>query len=124
MKRHLSITILLTMLMSMVGAKAFAYDVAAVNDDGVVIYYYLSWNSNQQAYELSVTSYDKLGSTNKYSGYVAIPESAVYQGKACPVTSIDDMDYCAGIGEKCVSLQRRLLMYKEIEQSDIKNFER
>lgn len=28
MKRHLSITILLTMLMSMVGAKAFAYDVA------------------------------------------------------------------------------------------------
>lgn len=39
MKRHLSITILLTMLMSMVGAKAFAYDVAAVNDDGVVIYY-------------------------------------------------------------------------------------
>ena len=93
MKRHLSITILLTMLMSMVGAKAFAYDVAAVNDDGVVIYYYLSWNSNQQAYELSVTSYDKLGSTNKYAGYVAIPESAVYQGKACPVTSIGDMAF-------------------------------
>ena len=93
MKRHLSITILLTMLMSMVGAKAFSYDVAAVNDDGVVIYYYLSWNSNQQAYELSVTSYDKLGSTNKYSGYVAIPESAVYQGKACPVTSIGDMAF-------------------------------
>ena len=102
MKGHLSITILLTMLMSMVGAKAFAYDVAAVNDDGVVIYYYLSWNSNQQAYELSVTSYDKLGSTNKYSGYVAIPESAVYQGKACPVTSIGDGLLCGNWRKMCI----------------------
>ena len=38
MKQSL-ITILLTMLMSMVGAKAFAHDVSARNDDGKMIYY-------------------------------------------------------------------------------------
>ena len=94
MKRQISITILLTMLMSLVGTKAFAHDVAAINDDGVTIYYYLEWNKNKQKYELSVTSYDKSESdVNKYAGNVVIPESAVYKGISYPVTSIGSMAF-------------------------------
>ena len=94
MKRQISITILLTMLMSLVGTKAFAHDVAATNDDGVTIYYYLEWNKNKQKYELSVTSYDNPESDiNKYAGNVVIPESAVYKGISYPVTSIGSMAF-------------------------------
>ena len=94
MKRQISITILLTLLMSMVGTKAFAHDVAAINDDGVTIYYYLEWNKNKQKYELSVTFYDNPESDiNKYAGNVVIPESAVYKGISYPVTSIGSMAF-------------------------------
>ena len=94
MKRQISITILLTLLMSMVGTKVFAHDVAAINDDGVTIYYYLEWNKNKQKYELSVTSYDNPESDiNKYAGNVVIPESAVYKGISYPVTSIGSMAF-------------------------------
>ena len=37
--RHVIISILLTVLISMFGAKAFAYDIAVENADGVTIYY-------------------------------------------------------------------------------------
>ena len=94
MKRQISITILLTMLMSLVGTKVFAHDVAATNDDGVTIYYYLEWNKNKQKYELSVTSYDNPESdVNKYAGNVVIPESAVYKGISYSVTSIGSMAF-------------------------------
>ncbi len=74
------ITILLTMLMSMTGEKILAYDIAVPNFDGVTIYY--EW-ANTEKTELAV-SYSSL-----YSGNVVIPESVVYEGKTCIVTSID-----------------------------------
>ena len=39
MKKQSFITILLSVLMSMVGANALAYDIAVENADGVTIYY-------------------------------------------------------------------------------------
>ena len=78
----LNFTFLLTILMSMVGVKAFAYDIAVNNDDGVTIYYnYINDNK-----ELEVT--------NKYYGCytrsVKIPESVTYNSNTYSVTSIGD----------------------------------
>ena len=37
--KDFKLSILLSILLSMVGAKAFAYDIAVKNSDGVTIYY-------------------------------------------------------------------------------------
>ena len=88
MKKQSFITILLTVLMSMIGAKAFAYDFAVANSDGVTIYY--EW-ANEEKTELSV-SYTHYTSVNHYysdySGIVVIPESITYEGNNYLVTSI------------------------------------
>ena len=47
-------TILLTMLMSMIGTKAFAYDFLVKNSDGVTIYY--EW-ANEEKTEIAVSQY-------------------------------------------------------------------
>ncbi len=39
MKKQIFIPILLTLLMSMVGTKSFAHDIAVANADGKYIYY-------------------------------------------------------------------------------------
>ena len=80
--KQLKLTFLLTVFMSMVGAKASAYDIAVANDDGVTIYY----NYINEGKELGVvksTSYD-----DKYSGNITIPEDVVYMGRKRKVTSI------------------------------------
>ena len=82
------LTFLLTVLMSMVGAKTYAYDIAVENEDGVTIYY----NYINDATELEVTySWIRI---NTYQGYrnvkiLKIPESVVYMGRTRNVTSID-----------------------------------
>ena len=82
------LTFLLTVLMSMVGAKIYAYDIAVENEDGVTIYY----NYINDATELEVTySWIRI---NTYQGYrnvkiLKIPESVVYMGRTRNVTSID-----------------------------------
>ena len=85
MNKQSFITILLTVLMSMTGAKSFAHDIEVANSDGVTIYYV--WTNNKT--ELAV-SY--LGSnyyySNEYSGNVVIPSSVVYNGNTYSVTSI------------------------------------
>ena len=73
--------ILLTLLLSMVGLKASAYDIAAENTDGVMIYYSYS-NEN----ELSVTYASD--DYNSYSGAVVIPEEVTYKDKTLKVTNI------------------------------------
>ncbi len=90
MKKQSFITILLIVLMSMVGAKAFAYDLAMANTDGVTIYY--NWINNQT--ELSVTS-----SSSKYFGNVVIPASVKYNGVNYSVTSIREWAFygCSGL---------------------------
>ncbi|MBR3657841.1 MAG: leucine-rich repeat domain-containing protein [Prevotella sp.] len=83
--KQFRITILLTVLMSMYGAKAFAYDIEAANKDGVTIYY--NWINNKT--ELSVTYQgDNYYWSRYYSGDVVIPESVEYEGKTYSVTSI------------------------------------
>ena len=75
---------LLTVLFSMVGAKAYAYayDIAVNNTDGVTIYY--NYSNNGQ--ELEVTS-------GSYSGSVSIPEEVTFMNRTRKVTSIGDQAF-------------------------------
>ena len=88
MKRKSITTIMLTVLLSMVGAQVYASDIAAKNADGITIYY--KWTNNNQ--ELSVTyrgnSYKEY--SNEYSGNVTIPEMVNFNGEVYSVTSIGD----------------------------------
>ena len=74
---------LLSMLLSMLGAKAYAYDFEFINAEGVTIYY----NYINDGTELEVTRKDNHIS---YSGSVVIPEEVIYMGKTRKVTSIGD----------------------------------
>ena len=74
---------LLSMLLSMLGAKAYAYDFEFINAEGVTIYY----NYINDGTELEVTRKDNHTS---YSGSVVIPEEVIYMGKTRKVTSIGD----------------------------------
>ena len=72
---------LFCILLSMVGTKALAYDIAVENTDGVTIYY----NYINDGKELEVTS---RGSKGSYFGSVVIPEEVTYMKKTLKVTSI------------------------------------
>ena len=89
--KQLRITFLLTLLLSMVGVKTFAYDVEVANEDGVTIYY--DWTNDHT--ELSVTGVD----SGTYSGDVMIPENVTYGGNRYSVTSIGDCAFygCSGL---------------------------
>ena len=98
MNKQSLITILLTALMSMAGAKAFAHDIAVANSDGKTIYYV--W-ANDAKTELAV-SYRGTSSiyyTEEYSGNVVIPESVIYEGNTYKVTSIHGTAFsgCSGL---------------------------
>ncbi len=88
--KQLNITLLLTLLMSMVGAKALAYD-AKING----IYYDFSGTN------AIVTCYSSNSTSNKnaYTGSVVIPETVTYNGITYPVTSIGDYAFsgCSGL---------------------------
>ena len=88
MNKQSLISILLTVLMSMTGAKAYAdfdHDIEVPNSDGVTIYY--SWINNKT--ELSVSGYIGYGNNYpKYKGDIVIPESVEYEGNTYSVTSI------------------------------------
>lgn len=68
---------LLSILLSMVGTKALAYDIEVKNADGVTIFY----NYINDGKELEVTMCF-------YSGSVVIPEEVTYMGRTRKVTSI------------------------------------
>jgi hypothetical protein len=69
---------LLTMLLSMTSIKAFAYDIAVENEDGVTIYY-----NYYNGTELEVTY-----GNSKYSDTVVIPEEVTYMNRTRKVTTI------------------------------------
>ena len=71
--------ILLSVLICIVGVKAFAYDIEAKNEDGVTIYY--NWINDKT--ELEVTY-----NYNGYSGNIVIPNSITYEDKSYNVTTI------------------------------------
>ena len=91
--KHFYISFFLTVLMSMVGEKAYAYDISIANEDGVVIYYNLI--NNEQELEVTYKAkYDYSGTTN-YSGYtdvstIIIPEEVSYMDTNKKVTSIGE----------------------------------
>ena len=85
--KQFRITILFTVLMSMFGVKAFAYDIEVVNKDGVTIWY--NWINDKT--ELAVTLQNPRGpkyNIYRYTGNVVIPESVDYNGNTYPVTYI------------------------------------
>ena len=78
-------SILLTILMSMVGIKTMAYDIAAKNADGVTVFY----NIINGETELEVTvEYEN--TSGNYSGVVVIPEEVTYMNITRKVTKIGD----------------------------------
>ena len=97
MSKQSFITILLTMLMSMTGTKAFAHNIKATNDDGVTIYYV--WTDNYTELAVSYRGEDYYSYDNEYTGNVVIPESVDYNGNTYPVTSINSRAFydCGGL---------------------------
>ena len=75
--------LVLAVLMSMVGTKAFAYDVEAENEDGITIYYNYINNT-----ELEVTYRYRDGIYSTYTGNIVIPESVTILNRTRNVTSI------------------------------------
>ena len=75
---------LFSILLSMFGTNAFAYDFSAENSDGVTIYY--SYINNGT--ELEVTNSGSTGSSNHYENVVSIPEEVTYMNRTRKVTSI------------------------------------
>jgi len=84
--RQIKLAILLTVLLSAVGARALAYDAKI---DGI---YYNYINDRK---ELEVTYY----MYSEYSGNVVIPERVFYQGRTLKVTSIGNSAFnnCSGL---------------------------
>ena len=97
MNKQSFITILLTVLMSMTGAKAFAHDIEVANDDGITIYYIWINNNTELAVSYRGSYYSIF--YNEYTGNVAIPESVEYNGNTYPVTSIGSFAFyeCDGL---------------------------
>jgi len=82
---------LFSILLSMVGTKAFAYDIAVENADGVTIYY----NYINDGKELEVTYQGNY----KYYGSVVIPKEVTYMNRTRKVTSIGRQAF-----DKCYDL--------------------
>ena len=94
--KQLKLTFLLAVLMSMVGAKAFAHNIEVANADGVTIYYKLINNSTEVEVSYRGSSFSSY--SNEYSGVVNIPASVTYNGMTYPVTSIQFAFYdCSGL---------------------------
>ncbi len=79
---------LLALLISILGAKASAHDIAVANADGVTIYYnyFLHYDNTELAVTYRGYSIDSY--SNEYSGNVVIPKSVTYNGNTYSVTSI------------------------------------
>ena len=92
MKKQSITKILLTMLISMMGANAFAADIEVKNADGVTIYY----NYINDTKELEVTFASNI---SYYRGDIVIPEEVTYMNRTRKVTSIGDkaFSHCTGL---------------------------
>ena len=95
--KHFKLTFLLTILMSMVGAKGLAHDIEVKNDDGVTIYY--RYNSDKASVYVSYRGNSYSSYSNEYTGAVNIPSFITYNGKGYSVTSIGSsaFDGCSGL---------------------------
>ena len=95
--KQFKLTFLLTVLMGIVGAKAFAHDIEVANADGKTIYY--TYMNNETELAVSYRGSGWYEYSNEYSGVVNIPESVTYNGTIYPVTSIGKYAfyYCSGL---------------------------
>ena len=86
---------LFSILLSMVGTKAFAYDIAVENADGVTIYY----NYINDGKELEVTYQVTYQGTYNHYGSVVIPKEVTYMNRTRKVTSIGESAFksCYGL---------------------------
>ena len=95
--KQFKLTFLLTILMSMVGTKAFAYDIAVKNADGQTIYY----NYTNEGLELEVTYliYDYGDNKSAYRDIIVIPDEVTYMNRTRKVTSINEYAFmnCSGM---------------------------
>ncbi|MBR4336751.1 MAG: leucine-rich repeat domain-containing protein [Bacteroidaceae bacterium] len=93
MKRYsIGSFLLLTLLLSLTATKAFGYDLAVENEDGVTIYY----NYINNGTGLEVTSSP---SSKHYSGKVVIPDEVTFMNRTRKVTSIGEEAFydCTGL---------------------------
>ena len=97
MNKQSFITILLTMLMSMTGTKAFAHDIEVANANNVTIYY--NWINNKTELAVSYRGSRSNSFNNEYTGNVVIPGSVEYDGNTYTVTSIGESAFssCSGL---------------------------
>ena len=102
MKKLNSLSLLLTLLISMVCAKAYAHDIEAPNADGVTIYYV--WTNNNTELAVSYRGIYDGDYINEYSGNVVIPESVMYNGAPYSVTSIGDLAFSGCYGLTSVTI--------------------
>ena len=93
--KQIKLTFLLTVLMSMVGAKAFAYDIAVKNADGVEIYY----NYINDGLELEVAGFPSI-----HKGNAVIPDEVTYMNRTRKVTSIGDYAFYQRSGLTSVTI--------------------
>ena len=84
--KQIKLTFLLTVLISMVGAKSFAHDIGVKNADGVTIYY--NYINNSTELEVTYRGSNSSEYSNEYTGNVVIPSEVTYNTKIYKVTSI------------------------------------
>lgn len=90
--KRLNLILLLTLLMSMIGAKAYSHDIEVENADGVTIYYNYINNGAELAVTYRGSSYGDY--SDRYNGAIVIPEEVSYLNKTQKVTSIGDYAFC------------------------------
>ena len=82
-------SVLFTILMSMVGTVASAYDIKVENADGIVIYFNYINNGTELEVTYQVGNFGR-DNNEDYVGTVVIPEEVVYMNRTRKVTSIGD----------------------------------
>jgi len=98
--------LLLTVLLCMVGTKAWAYDIAVMNADGVTIYY--NYINDGKELEVTYTIYDYQWHYF-YSGSVVIPEEVTYMNRTRKVTRIEEHAFYACCGLTSVTIPNSVI---------------
>ncbi len=95
--KQINIISLLTIIMCMVGVKAFAHDIAVANSDGKTIYYKYNTDGTSVSVTYFGTSYNYY--SNEYSGEIVIPKTITYNSRIYFVASIDSEAFrdCRGL---------------------------